>query len=179
MKYCSECGAKVVLEQRRRAGAWRFVCHACRAVFYQTPKLATACLADSEGQLLLCRRAVEPERGLWEFPAGFVAPGETVAAAAARETLEEAGVEVDIGRPYALLHVAPANQLRVVYLGTLRSTAFTPGTETLEARLFHEHEVPWDALAFATTRETLRHYLTERKEGVLGFFFAEIVAVYA
>ncbi len=178
MKYCSECGAKVVLEQRRRPRAWRFVCKTCGAIFYQPPKLAAACLAEWQDQILLCRRAVDPERGRWELPAGFVMSKETVAAAAAREMLEEAGVEVDIDRPYALLHVAHENQMRLVYLARLRSTSFKPGAETLEARLFHERELPWDTIAFATTRDTLRRYLIERKEGTLAFFFAEIVPVY-
>jgi ADP-ribose pyrophosphatase YjhB (NUDIX family) len=178
MKYCSECGAKVVFEQHARGATWRFVCKACGAVFYQSPKLATACIADWQGRILLCRRAVDPERGRWELPAGFVAAGETVSAGAVREALEEANVEVEIERPYALLHVPHVNQMRVVYLARLRSTQFKAGAETLEVRLFEEDEIPWDLLAFATTRDTLRRYFADRKDGVFGFFFAEIVPVH-
>ena len=179
MKYCSECGGKVAFEQRGRGPAWRYVCKACRAVFYQPPRLATACIAQWQGQVLLCRRAGNPERGRWELPAGFVTAGETVSAAAVRETLEEANVEVEIDRPYALLHVPHVNQIRIVYLARLRGTDLKPGVETMEVRLFEEDEIPWDALAFATTRDTLRRYFAERKEGVLGFFFAEIVPVHS
>jgi ADP-ribose pyrophosphatase YjhB (NUDIX family) len=175
MKYCSECGGKVLLEQRRGDTTWRFACKACGAVFYQTPRLATACIANWESRILLCRRGVEPERGGWELPAGFVNAGETVSAAAARETLEEANVEVEIERPYALLHVPHVNQIRLVYLARLRSTSFKVGAETMEVGLFEEDEIPWDALAFATTRDTLRRYFADRREGAFGFFFAEIV----
>ena len=178
MKYCSECGAKVALEHVRPGAPWRFVCGACHAVFYQSPKLASVCLAEWEGKILLCRRGVQPERDRWELPAGFVTSGETVSAAAARETLEEAGVEVEIQRPYALLHVPHVNQMRVVYLARLRGTRFKAGGETLEVKLFDEDDIPWEELAFATTRDTLRRYFADRKEGVVGFFVAEIVPVY-
>ncbi|MBS0325518.1 MAG: NUDIX hydrolase [Proteobacteria bacterium] len=175
MKYCSECGAPVVLQRQRSAHAWRYVCETCRIVFYQAPRLAAACIAEWEHRILLCRRAVEPEFGCWELPAGFVASGESAAAAARRETLEEAGVGVSIDRPYALLHIPSVNQFRVVYLACLLDTTFRTGAETSDARLFAEHEIPWEKVEFATTRDTLRHYLAERREGKLGFFFAEIV----
>jgi len=179
MKYCSECGSKVALVTGRRGATWRFVCSGCQAIFYQTPKLASACLCEWEGKILLCLRGVQPERDRWELPAGFVASKETLRAAAARETLEEAGVEVEIQRPYALLHLPHVNQIRVVYLARLCGTRFKTGSETLEVRLFNEDEIPWDTLAFATTRDTLRRYFADRKEGVLGFFVAEIVPVQA
>ena len=178
MKYCSECGGTVTFERRARDEAWRFVCKTCPAVFYQTPKLAAACIANWEDRILLCRRGVEPERGCWELPAGFVAGGETVSAAAKRETLEEANVEVEIERPYALIHVAHVNQIRVVYLARLCSCEFSIGAETLEVSLFDEDQIPWEALAFATTRDTLRRYFADRKAGVFGFFFAEIVPIH-
>lgn len=175
MNYCSECGANVVFQKGSRGATSRFVCPACRTVFYQSPRLATACIAEWDGSILLCRRAVEPERGQWELPAGFVASGEALGAAACRETLEEAGVDVEIQRPYALLHLAHANQMRLVYLARLLGTAFRCGTETLDVRLFAETRVPWTDLAFATTRETLRRYFADRRCGDFGFFFAEIL----
>lgn len=177
MKYCSECGGSVALLPRQRGVPWRFVCRACDAVFFVTPKLATACIAQREGKVLLCRRAVDPERGRWELPAGFVASRESVSAAAVRETLEEANVKVEIDRPYALIHIPHVDQLRVIYLARLVDIDFKSGPETSEVRLFDEEEVPWEHLAFATTRDTLRRYFADRRSGVLGFFFAEIVSL--
>jgi ADP-ribose pyrophosphatase YjhB (NUDIX family) len=179
MKYCSECGNRVVPRKVARGATHSYACPACRQVFYQSPRLATACIAEHEGKILLCRRAVEPETGRWELPAGFVAAGESMSAAAARETLEEANVEVELERPYALLHLPHVNQMRVVYLARLLATEFRIGPETLEVSLFEEDEIPWNDLAFATTRDTLRRYFADRKEGVFGFFFAEIVPVHA
>jgi ADP-ribose pyrophosphatase YjhB (NUDIX family) len=179
MKYCSECGHKVVLEKSPLVPMSRFVCTACRAVFYQSPRLAAGCIAEWKGRILLCRRAVEPARGRWGLPAGFVVPGESTRIAAARETLEEANVAVEIQRAYALFHVPHANQLRVIFLARLLDDKFTPGAETLEVRLFEEADVPWDDLAFATTGNALSKNFRDRAAGDLGFFFADIVQVEA
>jgi ADP-ribose pyrophosphatase YjhB (NUDIX family) len=177
MKYCTECGQRVVPRRDARGIAQSYACPACRQVFYQSPRVATACIAQWQDTILLCKRAVEPESGRWELPAGFVVSGESLSAAAARETLEEASVEVALERPYALLHLPHANQVRMVYLARLRGTDFRPGPETVDVRLFDEQQIPWDELAFATTRDTLRRYFADRREGVYGFFFAEIVPV--
>ena len=90
MKFCSECGSPDV--------AWRIpdgdtvpreVCGACGAIHYRNPKVVVGCLATWEDRVLLCRRAFEPRHGLWTLPAGFMENGETLAAGAARETIEE------------------------------------------------------------------------------------------
>jgi ADP-ribose pyrophosphatase YjhB (NUDIX family) len=175
MKFCSECGSKVVFEPRSRGATSRFVCTACQTVFYQSPKLATGCIAERDTRIVLCRRAVPPNAGLWELPAGFVASGEAVQSAAMREVLEEANVEVEIQRVYALLHIPHINQMRVIYLARLLDDKLRPGAETAEARLFDEAQVPWNDLAFATTRDVLQRYFRDRKTGEMGFFFADIV----
>ena len=177
VKYCSECGHKVIVEQLPLVPMSRFACTVCRAVFYQSPRLAAGCIAEWEGKILLCRRAVDPARGRWGLPAGFVAAGESTSAAAVRETLEEANVAVNIVQAYALFHVPHANQLRVIFLAQLLDNKFKPGTETLEARLFEEAEMPWDDLAFATTGNALTKYFRDRAAGDFGFFFADIVQI--
>ena len=176
MKYCSECGGKVVSYRHGRSAIPRCVCTVCRTIFYQSPRLAAGCIAEWNRQVLLCRRAVAPAHGLWGLPAGFVADGESVGAAAIRETLEEANVAVEIQRPYALFHIPHANQLRVIYLARLLDNHFKPGSETAEVRLFEETEVPWNDLAFTTTHNALRRYFQDRASGIFGFFFADIVS---
>ena len=177
MKYCSECGGKVAFRDSVLGAMPRFVCAACGSIFHQSPRLAAGCLAEWKGKVLLCRRAVQPEWGMWGLPAGFIADGESTSAAATRETLEEAGVEVEMDGPYALLHIQSTGQLRVIYRARLLDDRFTIGPETLEARLFDEAEIPWDELAFATTRYALQRYFVDRKKGSFGLFFADIVPV--
>ena len=177
MKYCSECGGKVVFRDSALGAMSRFVCTACSSIFHQSPRLAAGCLAEWNGRILLCRRAVQPEWGMWGLPAGFIADGESTAAAAARETLEEAGVPVELRAPYALLHIQSTGQLRVIYRARLLDDRFTLGPETLEARLFDEGEIPWEDLAFATTRYALQRYFADCKTGSFALFFADIVPV--
>ena len=177
MKYCSECGRPVNVQRPDGAPA-RYVCSSCGAVFFQSPRLAVACIAEWENQVLLCRRAVDPGYGLWTLPAGFIESNETGMKGVIRETLEEAGVVVEVGRPYALFHIPHVNQAHIVFLARLLDTNFRAGTESLDVRLFGQEEVPWDALAFATTREALRHYFRDRQDGeICGFHFADIVPV--
>ncbi|HUJ01806.1 MAG TPA: NUDIX hydrolase [Usitatibacter sp.] len=175
MKFCSECGSKVIARSGPNGAPTRFVCTACRASFFQDPRLSAGCIAEWQGRILLCRRAVDPGEGLWELPSGFIADGETVESGALREVLEEAGATVAIRRPYALLHMPRVNQMRVIYLAQLLDDRVEAGIETLEVRLFEEGEVPWNEIAFASTRTALKRYFTERKSGILGFFFAEIL----
>jgi len=179
MKYCSECGNPVTFEERALVGASRFVCTVCGSIFHQSPRLAAACIAEWKGQILLCRRAVQPAAGLWGLPAGFLAARESASAAAARETLEEAGVDVEDLRPYGVMHIPDNDQLRVVYLGRLVDNHFKAGPEALEAGLFGEAQIPWEDLAFATTRHALKRYFADRQTGIFGFFFADIVPVNA
>lgn len=174
MNYCSECGAKLPAAPASDALS-RTSCERCGAVFLFSPRLAAACIAQWNDRVLLVRRGIEPGFGLWSLPGGFVESAEALQSGAARELLEEAGVEVEIGRPYAVFRVVPSHQLHVVYLAQLRTAEFKPGSEALEAALFDENTVPWDRLAFASTREALRRYFADRRRGVLGFLYADIM----
>ena len=90
MKFCSQCGAKVQLRVPPGDQVPRFVCEACGTVHYQNPRLVLGCVPEHEGKILLCRRAIEPRRGYWTVPAGFMENGETMQQAAARECQERA-----------------------------------------------------------------------------------------
>ena len=99
MKFCSVCGsAEIGLRVPDGDHLPRYVCPACGTIHYQNPKVVVGCLPEWDDRVLLCRRAIEPRLGLWTLPAGFLENGETVASGAARETLEEAGARVELGR---------------------------------------------------------------------------------
>jgi ADP-ribose pyrophosphatase YjhB (NUDIX family) len=93
--------------------------------------------------------------------------GESTSHGAARETLEEAGAIVEIGPLYSLLNVPHAEQVHLFYLATMTSPQFAAGEESLEVALFHEHEIPWDELAFPTVKQTLTWFFADRAAGVL------------
>jgi ADP-ribose pyrophosphatase YjhB (NUDIX family) len=174
MKFCSNCGAPVSLKVPPGDSLPRHVCDACNAIHYQNPRLIVGCIPEWEDRILLCRRAIEPRHGLWTVPAGFMENGETTSQGAARETLEEANARVDVGPLYALYNIPHINQVYVLFRARLLDLEFSPGAETLEARLFAEGEVPWDEIAFASVRNTLDHYYADRRKGEFSFHLGTI-----
>jgi ADP-ribose pyrophosphatase YjhB (NUDIX family) len=177
MKFCSDCGAPVVLKVPLGDNLPRHVCTACDAIHYQNPKMVIGCIPEWEDRILLCRRAIEPRHGMWTVPAGFMENGETVAQAALRETLEEANARVELGEMYAVLSVPHVNQVHIFYRGRLLDLEFSPGTESLEVALFAERDIPWPEIAFRTISTTLRHYYADRRAGRYGFHAGEILPV--
>jgi ADP-ribose pyrophosphatase YjhB (NUDIX family) len=166
-KHCSNCGAAVDYRVPEDDNRERAVCPACGSIHYQNPLnvVGTLPVWEADGRVLLCRRAIEPRYGLWTLPAGFMELGETTAEGAQRETQEEAGADVEMGPLYTLLNVVRVGQIHLFYRARLRSLEFDPGPESLEARLFAEDEIPWDEIAFKTTRETLRCFFEDRRQG--------------
>lgn len=174
MNFCSNCGARTV--ERIPAGDTlpRAVCDHCSTIHYQNPNLIVGCIPEWEDRILLCKRAIEPRIGLWTVPAGFMENGETTAGGAQRETLEEANARVDIIAPYALYNIPHINQVYLLFRARLLDLDFHAGSETLEVGLFTESDVPWDQLAFATVRNTLRHYFSDRRGGEFRFHMGTI-----
>jgi ADP-ribose pyrophosphatase YjhB (NUDIX family) len=169
MKFCANCAAPVVKRVPPGDTLARWVCDACGEVHYQNPKLVVGTLPELEGRLLLCRRAIEPRYGYWTLPAGFMENAETVADAALRETLEEAGARVELGAPFSMISVPGVNQVHLFFLARLRSLEFQPGEETLEVAMFKEADIPWDQVAFRTVAATLRLWFADRGRGAFGF----------
>ena len=174
MKFCSNCGA--VVERRIPEGDSlpRFVCGACHTIHYQNPRMIVGCIPEWEDRILLCRRAIEPRHGLWTVPAGFMENGETTYQGAARETLEEANARVEVGQLYALYNIPHINQVYILFRARLLDLDFSAGAETLETMLFAESAIPWQALAFATVRNTLTHYYSDRRAGAFKFHMGTI-----
>jgi ADP-ribose pyrophosphatase YjhB (NUDIX family) len=166
-KHCASCGHAVEYRIPPDDNRERATCPACGSIHYQNPLnvVGTLPVWRADGRVLLCRRAIEPRHGLWTLPAGFMELGETAAQGALRETQEEAGADVEMGPLYTLLNVVRVGQVHLFYLADLRSPDFNPGPESLEARLFAEDEIPWDEIAFKTTRETLRFFFEDRRAG--------------
>lgn len=168
MKFCSQCGAGVALRVPEGDTLPRHVCDACQTIHYLNPKIVAGCIPEWEERILLCRRAIEPRTGLWTFPAGFMETGESTEQAALRETFEEAGTEVDHASLYAVLSLPHISQVYMVFRATMRTPAFRPGAESLEARFFLPDDIPWESLAFPVVREALERYVEDVKNGSFG-----------
>ncbi len=166
MKFCSHCGSpKLDFRVPEGDTLKRHVCAACATIHYQNPKVVVGCLPIREDRVLLCKRAIEPRRGLWTLPAGFLENAETLAAGALRETAEEANARVEIGELYTVISLPHISQIYVIFRARLLDLDFGPGTESLDVRLFKEEDVPWTDLAFRTITRTLRNYFLDRKLG--------------
>lgn len=169
MKFCSNCGARTTRKIPPGDNLPRSVCEQCETIHYENPRLIVGCIPEWEDRILLCKRAIEPRVGMWTVPAGFMENGETTAAGAQRETLEEANARVEIIAPYALYNIPHINQVYLLFRAKLLDLDFSAGAETLEVELFEEEGLPWDQLAFATVRNTLRHYFADRQDGEFRF----------
>jgi ADP-ribose pyrophosphatase YjhB (NUDIX family) len=168
MKFCPNCGVPVILKVPAGDSFPRHVCEACNTIHYSNPKMVIGCIPDWEGKILLCKRAIEPRRGYWTPPAGFMENGETTSEAALRETLEEACARVEIGDLFSMLSVPQVDQVHLFFRARLLDLDFAPGTESLEVALFEEAQIPWKEIAFRTISTTLRYYYEDRKQGHYG-----------
>jgi ADP-ribose pyrophosphatase YjhB (NUDIX family) len=162
MKFCSNCGGSVSHLIPQGDNRLRHVCGQCQTVHYQNPRIIAGCLPVWGEQVLLCRRAIEPRRGYWTLPAGFMENGETLEQAAARETHEEACARVRSLTLYTLFDLPHINQVYMLFRAELVDLDFAPGAESLEVELFHEQDIPWSELAFPAVGRTLECYFADR-----------------
>jgi len=165
MNFCNQCGARVELRVPPGDHLPRYVCASCGTIHYENPRLVVGCVPEHEGHILICKRAIEPRRGFWTVPAGFMENNETLQQAAARESLEEALAEVQIGSLLSVVHVLHAHQVHVFFRATLPKAEFGVGPESLEVKLVRAEELPWQDLAFPSTDYALRRYLADRAAG--------------
>ena len=165
MKFCSSCGHAIEKLVPADDNRTRSVCTECQTIHYENPRLILGTLSTWQDQILLCRRAIAPRSGFWTLPAGFMEIGESTEAGARRETLEEAGAEVEIRDLFAVFDIPHVEQVHLFFRAAMTSPHLAPGVESLEARLFKPDDIPWDELAFESVRQALRLHLEDRSMG--------------
>ncbi len=134
----------------------RSVCRQCGFVDYVNPKVVVGSVVRSESRILLCRRAIEPRRGYWTIPAGYMELNETTEQGARREAIEEANADLAISGILAVYSVPRLSQVQVIFRASLVG-GFKPGPESLEVALFAWDEIPFDDLAFPSVHWSLHH----------------------
>ena len=165
MKFCSNCGATLTWMVPEGDNRERHVCTDCDTIHYVNPRIVTGCLPVWQDRVMLCRRAIEPRRGYWTLPAGFLENGETIAAGAARETAEEANARVRDLELYTVFSLPHISQAYMFFRAELADLDFSSGMETLDVELFREEQIPWEELAFPVIKESLEFYFEDRKTG--------------
>ena len=158
--YCQRCGHYLVERYIDNEHRTRFQCESCGFVHYINPRVVASIIVERGGCVLLQRRAMEPGRGLWTFPGGFLEVGETAEAGALRETKEEVGLDVTLGGLLGTYTRPQVGIVLMVYRGySERGEAIVGDAESLEVRWFSADEIPWKELAFETTEAALRDWL--------------------
>jgi ADP-ribose pyrophosphatase YjhB (NUDIX family) len=136
----------------------RQVCPDCGFINYENPKIVVGAVVTLDDRVLLCRRAINPRRGFWTLPAGYLEVNESASDGARREAFEEAGAQIAIDGLLAVYSIPRISQVQLIYRAHLASPDFAPGPESLEVALFGWDAIPWADLAFPSVKWALDHY---------------------
>jgi len=159
LRHCPRCAGSLESRLLKAGEPERLVCGRCGFVFYLDPKVAACTICEVDGGIVLLRRTIEPGLGKWVFPGGFVDLGEPVPEAAIRETREEANLEVSLVGILDAYSQPPYEVVVIVYAAEVKGGELRAGDEASEARSFPPEQLPWDELAFESTRAALKDYV--------------------
>ena len=133
----------------------RLVCESCGFIDYENPKIVVGSVATWGDRILMCRRAIEPRKGYWTLPAGFLELHESAAEGALREAWEEARAKLEIQQLLGVYSIPRISQIQLIYLSRLTSPEVSAGEETAEVALFLWEQIPWDDIAFPSVHWAL------------------------
>ena len=164
-QFCPKCGGGLNRQHLKAHEPQRLVCGSCTFIFYDDPKVAACTIPIIDGKIVLLKRGIEPSYGKWVFPGGFLDRGERVEDAAIRETWEEVNLRVEVTKLVNVYSYPGYPVVVIVYQAKVIGGELQAMDETLEVGTFAPADVPWDELAFPSTRDALAELL--RQEGVL------------
>ncbi len=162
MNYCPRCAT--ALRDELVFGRVRRACPSCGFVFFREPKLAAGALVERDGAVLLVRRSVDPKKGMWALPAGYVEIDEGPVTAAIRECFEETGLVIRITGVFGVYHVTSDPRgagVVILYRASVESGELQPGDDAAEVAFFTPQTLPRD-IAFTSTRRVLLRWCAEK-----------------
>ena len=136
----------------------RLVCVDCGFINYENPKIVVGSVVEEGGKILLCRRAINPRKGYWTLPAGFMEQHESAMEGAMREAWEEATAKIEIEALLAVYSIPRLSQVQLIYRAHLASPGIAPGPESEAVGFFAFDEIPWTELAFPSVHWALGHH---------------------
>lgn len=148
----------------------RSTCRACGFIHYVNPKVVAGAVVAHQGNILLCKRAIEPRLGYWTIPAGYMELNESVEDAVRREAREEACADITLEALLAVYTITRLSQVQIFFKARLEERQFAPGIESLDVRLFAWDDIPWADLAFPSVHWALRHYASVRSAAAFAPF---------
>lgn len=159
-RFCPRCGGQLEKRLLKATEPKRLFCQACTFIFYLDPKVVAGTIFTLENRVVLLRRGVEPALGKWVFPGGYVDRGESVQDAAVRETKEESQLDVRLGSLLNVYSYPRSPNVIVVYAADVVGGELGAGDESVEAGTFAAEEIPWEELAFPSTKDALQEYIS-------------------
>lgn len=160
-RFCPRCGGTLERRVIKSTEPERLVCARCTFVFYLDPKVAVGTIIRTAAdRLVLVRRAIEPGYGKWVFPGGYVDRGEPLTVAAVREAREECGLDIRLDGLVNIYSYPGRAPVIVMYAATAVGGSLCGDEECLDAAEFDPKAIPWNELAFPSTEEGLRDYLS-------------------
>jgi ADP-ribose pyrophosphatase YjhB (NUDIX family) len=146
----------------------RLVCGDCGFVLYDNPKIVVGSVVRWGDKILMCRRAIDPRRGFWTLPAGYLELHESTRAGAEREAWEEARAKIAIEGLLAIYDITRLSQVQLIFRARLLDENVSAGPESQEVALFGWDGIPWDDIAFPSVRWALHHEKEVQATGDLG-----------
>lgn len=162
-RHCPVCGGALRAKTLKPEEPDRLVCSKCDFVFYLDPKVVACSVVEMDGRIVLLKRAIDPQKGKWVLPGGYVDRGEEVKAAAVRETEEECGLKIRTKDLLGLYSYPGRISVVIVYVAEPSGGKLIVGDETAEVGLYSPESIPWDELAFQSTIDALKDYLKKRE----------------
>lgn len=176
LNYCPECGDALELNFIENEPRGPGFCRRCGVLRRDNPMVVVTCFVAFGKRLLFVQRNLEPRRGRWAIPGGFLERGEGLAEGAARELYEEAGVLL---RPeqlqiYMTGSITFLNQVYVGFRATVDTDYCRPGRESMACRYFSRDECPWDQLAYPQVNDAKRIAFDELETGTFDVWHGEM-----
>ena len=167
LNYCTRCGDSLRFGAVEGEMRERLACGSCGHIAYVNPRLVVTTIPiDADDNVVLLRRGIEPGKGWWAQPGGFLEVDETVTEAAIRETLEETGLIVQPGEIVGLYSRLEAAVVVLAFEARVVGGSYRLNPEALEIRAFAPDAIPWHGIAFKTTHWALRDWVKRRRPDI-------------
>ncbi len=175
-RFCPHCGHEMIIPVIAGEPRNHWYCERCREPYHEHPMIVVTAFIAHQKSLLWVRRAIEPQRGCWAIPGGFMEQGETLREAAARELREEAGVTVDPAtlELYMMGTLTFINQVYMGFRAAVDTPAFTPGPESLECAFFTRDQCPWDEVAYPQVNDAIQQAYEDLERGEFAQWHVEM-----
>ena len=156
--FCIKCGSKTTLELISGDTISRNICNVCDYIHYVNPKIIVGALPLKDDKVLLCKRDINPGKGKWTLPSGFMEMGESLEQGAKREAKEEANLKLNLNKLYGTYSIPRIGQVLFIYIANIINEDFRAADETTEVKLFSVSKIPWEKIAFPSVEFFLKNY---------------------